>query len=185
MCLYKKLLKHADSLLSKRTNTGQQDMYGRTFMQSLFSFSSLLSFPSFFSFSLFSHSAFFLRSLCSWTECWFYSKPKKLSLLLKKGWKKTVSLVLLRLEPETLKKHKHWLVHANTHTPTHTLFPSLPQALNTSVSCWVELLSSIPQSIIYTNVCLVVNQIMCPAGRVLHILWLQESQVIWKWNASV
>ncbi len=122
MCLYKKLLKHADSLLSKRTNTntGQQDMYGRTFMQSLFSFSSLLSFPSFFSFSLFSHSAFFLRSLCSWTECWFYSKPKKLSLLLKKGWKKTVSLVLLRLEPETLKKHKHWLVHANTHTPTHT-----------------------------------------------------------------
>ncbi len=69
-------------------------------------------------------------------------------------------------------------MQTHTHTDTHKLFPSLPQALNTSVSCRVELLSSIPQSIIYTNVCLVVNQIMCPAGRVLHILWLQESQVI-------
>lgn len=51
-------------------------------------FLSLLLSPSF---SLFSHSALFLTSLCSWTEFWFYSKLKKLLLLLETVGKKNRS----------------------------------------------------------------------------------------------
>lgn len=175
-------MKHAAN--ETQTHIGQQDVYGRTFMQSLFSFSSLLSFILFL---------LIVFSQCLLSEI-FVQLDRVLVLFQAE---KALAVVKKRLEKNgqpgpaafrawnTQKTQTLTSACKHTHTDTHTLFPSLPQALNTSVSCWVEFLSSIPQSIIYTNVCLVVNQIMCPAGRVLHILWLQESQVIWKWNASV